>query len=191
MFLLFWMLQTCHAIGWSYKIDSLQCQARHRRFHPVSWFDATPCGAASFTGLSKRSSCKSTPLCHGTAWLPQLSPASQKFGPSSYFGKAAPQSLLLHARTNGSLNPRWDILCCSQNESSFKRPKQPFEAPQHLTYWGVFCLGSQWNPVCCRDVICNSAVISSCKVWQPLCLHHWWGMLQLEYMWQECKRMKD
>lgn len=136
----------------SYKIDFLQCQARHRRFHPVNWVDATPHGAALFTGLLKCFSCKSILLCHSTAWLAQLSPATQKFGSSSRFGKAAPQSLLLHARRNGSVNSRWDMLCCSQNGASFKRPKAVLwsvnrcNAPHHLTYWGVFCQRSQWNP---------------------------------------------
>lgn len=123
LFLLFWMLQTCHATGQIYKMHFLQCQARCRRFHPVSWVDLTPHVTASFPGLPKCRSCWSVPLCHSTARLAQLRPASPQSGSSSRLGKAAPQPLLLHARRNGSVNPRWDVLCSSQNEASFKRPK--------------------------------------------------------------------
>lgn len=121
LLLLFWILQTCHARGQGYKMSFLPCQARRRRFHPVNCVVAAPRG--SLTGLPKCSSCKSILLCHSTAWLTQLSPAAQKFGCSSHFGKAAPQPFLSHARRNGSVNPRWDVLRCSQNEASFKRPK--------------------------------------------------------------------
>lgn len=103
LFLLFWRLQTRHTTrGRSYKIDFFQCQARGGRFQPVSWVDATPSGAASLTTLPKCSSCKSISLwCHSTARLSQSSPSSQEFGSSSRFRKAAPQSLLSHARRNG------------------------------------------------------------------------------------------
>lgn len=103
LFLLFWRLQTCHTNrGRSYKIQFFRCQARGGGFHPVKWVDVTPSGATSLTRLPKCSSCKSISLwCHSTARLSQLSPSSQKFGSSSRFRKAAPQSLLSHARRNG------------------------------------------------------------------------------------------
>lgn len=121
------MLQTCHATGWSYKTYFLRCQARHRRFHSVNWVDATPRGAASSTGLPKCSSCKSILLCHSTAWLTQLSPATQKFGSSSHFGKAAPQSLSCMPEEMDLWTPGG--MCCSAAKMRpvLKGQRQPFE----------------------------------------------------------------
>lgn len=189
MFLLFWMLQTCHATGQIYKMYFLQCQARCRRSHPADWADLTPHVTTSLPGLPKCCSCWSILLCpavpgRSAVWLCLTPGEGSTTVPSSACQKKCISE------------PQVGCAVQQPNEASFKRPK--------AALWSVnrcnalhpdteFSATGQneTQGLLQRDAICNSAVTSSSKLWQPPCLPPEWDMFQLGYMKGEWERTQD
>lgn len=113
----------------------------------LGWFDST-CNLI-FPWIARMLQLLEHPMVSQPCGAHTAVPGPSAAWRCSCLGKAAPQSLLWHARRNGSVNPRWDVLCSSQNEASFKRPKAALWSVNRcnaLHHVRVFCSGSQWNP---------------------------------------------